>query len=276
MSSLLAAVNVGDSAQTALDSFFGVPAQAARLHPRPRDRLDRREGRQDRGHQAAPEGRPRQGPAQRDHRSICRSHRAGHESVAPDRLPGLLVHLPRGAGHRRVPARHRRARQLRRRDRRVPAEHHRRRPDLRRRRRHRGCVGGLVARTMGDTPTGKVVGSVVPVLVMAIATFMILNQLQIAAGDRDDHLRRAARRRRSRDGARVRPRRPRRRRTACCPTPTTRARSSAARSSATWRSARSAAGRTPSASKAAAGNGAADVQTDQATAASRRLREDSA
>ena len=42
------------------------------------------------------------------------------------------------------------------------------------------AIGGLVARTMGDTPTGKVVGSVVPVLVMAIATFMILNQLQIA------------------------------------------------------------------------------------------------
>jgi hypothetical protein len=42
------------------------------------------------------------------------------------------------------------------------------------------AVAGLVARTMGDTPTGKVVGSVVPVLVMAIATFMILNQLQIA------------------------------------------------------------------------------------------------
>jgi hypothetical protein len=42
------------------------------------------------------------------------------------------------------------------------------------------AVGGLVARTMGDTPTGKVVGSVIPVLVMAIATFMILNQLQIA------------------------------------------------------------------------------------------------
>jgi hypothetical protein len=41
-------------------------------------------------------------------------------------------------------------------------------------------IGGLVARTMGDTPTGKVVGSVVPVLVMAIATFMILNQLRIA------------------------------------------------------------------------------------------------
>ena len=42
------------------------------------------------------------------------------------------------------------------------------------------AVGALVARTMGDTPTGKVVGSVVPVLVMAIAAFMILNQLQIA------------------------------------------------------------------------------------------------
>jgi hypothetical protein len=42
------------------------------------------------------------------------------------------------------------------------------------------AVGGLVARTMGDTPTGKVVGSVVPVLVMGIATFMILDQLQIA------------------------------------------------------------------------------------------------
>ncbi len=42
------------------------------------------------------------------------------------------------------------------------------------------AIGGLVAKTMGDTPTGKVVGSVVPVLVMAIATFMILNQLRIA------------------------------------------------------------------------------------------------
>ena len=42
------------------------------------------------------------------------------------------------------------------------------------------AVGGLVAKTMGDTPTGKVVGSVVPVLVMGIATFMILDQLKIA------------------------------------------------------------------------------------------------
>ena len=42
------------------------------------------------------------------------------------------------------------------------------------------AVGGFVARTMGDTPTGKVVGSVVPVLIMAIGTFMVLDQLQIA------------------------------------------------------------------------------------------------
>jgi hypothetical protein len=42
------------------------------------------------------------------------------------------------------------------------------------------AVAALVTRTMGDTPTGKLVASVVPVLVMAIATFMILNQLRIA------------------------------------------------------------------------------------------------
>jgi hypothetical protein len=33
---------------------------------------------------------------------------------------------------------------------------------------------------MGDTPTGKVVASVVPALVTGIALFMILNQLKIA------------------------------------------------------------------------------------------------
>ena len=42
------------------------------------------------------------------------------------------------------------------------------------------AVAALVAKTMGDTPTGKVVASVVPALVMGIALFMILNQLQIA------------------------------------------------------------------------------------------------
>ena len=41
-------------------------------------------------------------------------------------------------------------------------------------------ISGLVNRTLGDTPTGKVVGTVGPGLVMAIAVFMILNQLQIA------------------------------------------------------------------------------------------------
>lgn len=43
-----------------------------------------------------------------------------------------------------------------------------------------GAVGGLAHRTMGDTPTGKVVGTAGPTLVMAIAVFMILTQLQIA------------------------------------------------------------------------------------------------
>ena len=42
------------------------------------------------------------------------------------------------------------------------------------------AVAALVAKTMGDTPTGKVVASVVPALVMGIAIFMILNQLRIA------------------------------------------------------------------------------------------------
>ncbi len=43
-----------------------------------------------------------------------------------------------------------------------------------------GAVAGLVKKTMGDTPTGKVIATVVPILVMAIASFMILDQLQIA------------------------------------------------------------------------------------------------
>jgi hypothetical protein len=42
------------------------------------------------------------------------------------------------------------------------------------------AVGALVAKTMGDTPTGKIVGTIVPVIVMAIAAFMILDQLEIA------------------------------------------------------------------------------------------------
>ncbi len=44
-----------------------------------------------------------------------------------------------------------------------------------------GAVVAFVRRTMGDTPTGKVVAVVVPMLVMAIAGFMILDQLKIAA-----------------------------------------------------------------------------------------------
>lgn len=43
-----------------------------------------------------------------------------------------------------------------------------------------GAIAGLAQRTMGDTPTGRVVSTVAPALVMAIAVFMILTQLGIA------------------------------------------------------------------------------------------------
>ena len=42
------------------------------------------------------------------------------------------------------------------------------------------AVAGLVGRTMGDTPLGKIVATAVPVIVMSIAVFMILEQLKIA------------------------------------------------------------------------------------------------
>jgi len=43
-----------------------------------------------------------------------------------------------------------------------------------------GAAGTLVTKTMGDTPTGKIVATAVPALVMGIAVFMALNQLKIA------------------------------------------------------------------------------------------------
>ena len=43
-----------------------------------------------------------------------------------------------------------------------------------------GLVGTVLERTMGDTPTGKAVRSVAPVLILAIGTFMVLDQLKIA------------------------------------------------------------------------------------------------
>ena len=43
-----------------------------------------------------------------------------------------------------------------------------------------GAVAAAVTRLMGDTPTGKIVASIVPALVMVIALFMILDQLKIA------------------------------------------------------------------------------------------------
>ncbi len=42
------------------------------------------------------------------------------------------------------------------------------------------AIGGAMAKLMGDTPTGKVVGTAVPALIMGIAIFMVLNQLKIA------------------------------------------------------------------------------------------------
>lgn len=43
-----------------------------------------------------------------------------------------------------------------------------------------GAIAAAILRVMGDTPTGKVAASVLPALVMVIAMFMILDQLQIA------------------------------------------------------------------------------------------------
>ena len=43
-----------------------------------------------------------------------------------------------------------------------------------------GVVGGAVHKLMGDTPTGRMVRAVVPGLILAIAVFMVLTQLQIA------------------------------------------------------------------------------------------------
>lgn len=43
-----------------------------------------------------------------------------------------------------------------------------------------GGLAAVVERTMGDTPTGRVMRTAAPVLVMGIAVFMILTQLRIA------------------------------------------------------------------------------------------------
>ncbi|MGW0230861.1 mechanosensitive ion channel family protein [Actinopolymorpha singaporensis] len=43
-----------------------------------------------------------------------------------------------------------------------------------------GLVAAAVNRTMGDSPTGKIAGTVLPALIMVIAGFMILQQLRIA------------------------------------------------------------------------------------------------
>src|SRR3954452_13726850 len=43
-----------------------------------------------------------------------------------------------------------------------------------------GAVAAGIAKVMGDTPTGKIAATVLPAVVMVIALFMILEQLQIA------------------------------------------------------------------------------------------------
>ncbi len=43
-----------------------------------------------------------------------------------------------------------------------------------------GTVGAAAHKLMGDTPTGKMVRAIVPALIMAIALFMVLDQLRIA------------------------------------------------------------------------------------------------
>ncbi|MFF4601036.1 hypothetical protein [Amycolatopsis sp. NPDC001319] len=43
-----------------------------------------------------------------------------------------------------------------------------------------GAVGGLVHRTMGDTPTGKIVRTLVPAMIMGIAVIMILTPSRIS------------------------------------------------------------------------------------------------
>jgi hypothetical protein len=43
-----------------------------------------------------------------------------------------------------------------------------------------GAVAAVAAKTMGDTPTGKLAATVIPGVIMAVAVFMILTQLKIA------------------------------------------------------------------------------------------------
>lgn len=45
-----------------------------------------------------------------------------------------------------------------------------------------GALAQFVDRSMGDTPMGKLMATAAPALVMGIAVFMVLNQLQIASG----------------------------------------------------------------------------------------------
>ena len=133
------------------------------------------------------------------------------------------------------------------------------------------AIAGLVARTMGDTPTGKIVGSVAPVLVMAIATFMILNQLQIAEEIVTITYAALSRLRGTGHGTRLRPRWPRARR----PHALRRIREGpgAARpGQARPRDRQGGARRDAERVMVEPGNGPPEASTDEAAAALRRLR----
>ena len=240
--STLAAVKIGDSLQQGLDSFFGFLPNLHRVPGHPR-RSATSSPRSSRGSSSSCSRRPASTrpctPATAGR--YVEKARARRQSVEADRRGRVLVHLPV-----RALDRGRRAED--------PRAHHV----------HRttslaylpnviaavlifviagvvaAAIGGLVARTMGDTPTGKLVGSVVPAAGHGDRDVHDPQPAPDRPGDRDDHLRRADRRLVPRHGARLRPRRPRGRRPDVSATPTTRAASTPARSSTTCGPARSA------------------------------------
>ena len=112
-----------------------------------------------------------------------------------------------------------------------------------------GAVGAAAAKLMGDTPTGKVVGTAIPALVMGIAVFMVLNQLRIAPAIVQITYYRVAGLGRAGSRAGVRVGWPGMSRASCSARPTARARRTRGRSSRTCRPARTAVSSTPNAQR---------------------------
>ena len=101
-------------------------------------------------------------------------------SVEADRQGGVLVRAARRPVDCHHVARDQRIERLPGRRVRLPAECRGRDSHLRRGRRARRVARADGRRVLGDSPTGKLAATALPVLVMAIAVFMILNQLRIA------------------------------------------------------------------------------------------------